>query len=680
MYAPYASNLQAITAGPQNEMWFTTDQPDVAKSTVLGDMLEYPTKPTLGYPTSMTAGPNHTLWVTMQYGSIGRVAPDGHLQDFPVAEKLGGPHSQPWAITNGPDNSLWFVTSGSTSHIVRSSMNGQMRGFALPSGARIQWLTLGSDGKLWFTDSGTNKVGNMDAAGAVREFSVPTANAGLSGICQGPDGKLWFLEQTANKVGNVTTTGSFQEYPIPTYESLATAIVAGPDGALWFTEYAGSKIGRITTSGTVAELTLKGEARWPFEIAIGSDKNVWFTEEESYGIIGRVELNPIKNSKPIYSEIALSLKAHPQLGEARKLPLSVTVYNMAHHLLTGHYPYPIHLTSSDSENARLSQTTVTDSTARLTVAFSGHYTPAYISANADGGGQVQIANVMASTPRFKRLPSAGEGLGVGPNRTLWACLLNGKIASYALSGTLHVYRATTSFKWSNCSIHLGPDGNMWFADNRNNRIGMITATGKVTFYALSNEASPYDLTLGSDGAFWFGESFETIGRITTAGGITLFTVASNPISIVSGPDGNLWYDTNDGIYKMTTAGKSTLVRGGYFDSGMWSADNELWFYDPTGLQLNEMSTGGRILHKYTIPNNCLPFDMTFGPQHSIWYVDPGNNCVARLSLSGKFIVVPTYAQRDNNGLISAIVVGQDGDLWFTESSTRGLGWVDPKTI
>jgi hypothetical protein len=64
----------------------------------------------------------------------------------------------------------------------------------------------------------------------------------------------------------------------------------------------------------------------------------------------------------------------------------------------------------------------------------------------------------------------------------------------------------------------------------------------------------------------------------------------------------------------------------------------------------------------------------------IWYVDLRHDCAARMTLSGKFYVVPTYSQKQNPGLITTIVVGKDDDLWFTETGKSGLGWIDPATM
>jgi virginiamycin B lyase len=678
IYSPSESNLEGITSGPSGHIWFTGDSL-VGQSSVTSDMTEF-LFPVYGNVTSIAAGPDKNLWTTLYPSAIGRMESNGHLTTFSLNSKLGIPSS----MTDGPSKALWFIANGTPNRIVRSSVTGEMKPYAVPAGSALQWLTLGGDGNLWFTDSGLNKVGRMTPSGEIKEYSVPTASAGVMGICQGPDQTLWFVEQSTNKIGSLTQSGSFREYAIPTASSGSVAIVAGPDGALWFTEEAVGQIGRITTSGSVIELKLSGESPRPYDITVGSDNNVWFTESQSYGIMGRVELHPVPHSKPVYSTISLSVgKSRPQLGVPAKLPLSISVQNLGGHVIKGHYPNTVFLTSSDPLQAALSQGSVDSSGVPVKVSFSGHYTDAVISANANGGGRVIPAAIVPSTPRNKKLPNPGTGLALGPNNTLWMCLLNGKIASYAQDGTIHTYRATTSFYEEGCSILEGPDGNLWFTDNDNDRIGRITPEGKVTFFPLNQYASPYSMALGSDGAFWFTEGITNeIGRLTTQGQLTTYKATNEPYSIVAGPDGNLWYNDEEGdIVRLTTDGKSRPIYHLYELGGTISAGyGDIWFYGAQNRQLYRMSTAGKILNKYTVPNNCLPFSIAFGPKQSLWYVDPGNDCLARMTLTGEFTVVPTYSQKDNPGLFTTILLGPSGDLWFTASGTSGLGWLYPNTM
>jgi|GEM_PF-1342094 len=681
LYTPFENNLQGITPGPQGRIWFTGDAPLVGKSSVKGDTLEFFIS-RYGNATSIAEGPDQNLWVTLYPGAIGRMSPDGHLTTFPLSHNLG---ISPFSITSGPDKALWFLAGASGDDIVRITVDGEMKAYRMKgASSRLQAITYGSDGNLWFTDSGTNKIGRISGNGVVKQFTVPTPNAGLSGICQGPDGKLWFLEQNANRVGSVTPSGLFKEYDIPTPASGPVGIVAGPDKALWFTEDPVGKIGRITTSGQIAELPLTGSYPRPYDIAVGSDKNVWFTESESAGILGRVDLHELPGSDPTYSEISLSLgNAHPELGVPKSFPLSFAVRDLKGHVIQGEYPNAIHLTSSDPKQAPLSETLLKSPESKTSVAFSGHYTRAVITANADGGGSVQTANVIPSAPREKELPDAGYGLAVGQNDTLWICLADGSIATYSRTGRVKVYKATSSFTEEGCSILEGPDGNVWFTDYSNNRIGKITPQGHVSFINLGSDASPYSMALGSDGAFWFTESFPSqIGRLTTDGQLTTFKARSTPYDIVAGPDGNLWYNAaDDSIYKLTTSGKTSQVRHVYrLGGGLWAEYQHIWLYDALNIQLDEMTTTGAIVRKYSITNYCLPFALTSGPQDSLWYVDSANDCVTRMTLSGKFTTVPTYSETSNPGLFTKIVAGPNNDFWFTETGINGLGWIDPTTM
>src|SRR4029453_17871808 len=69
-------------------------------------------------------------------------------------------------------------------------------------------------------------------------------------------------------------------------------------------------------------------------------------------------------------------------------------------------------------------------------------------------------------------------------------------------------------------ITAGPDGNMWFTEERMNQIGRIVpATGEITEFKLPDfffRRQPFEIASGPDGNLWFTEAFgNRIGRITT---------------------------------------------------------------------------------------------------------------------------------------------------------------------
>jgi virginiamycin B lyase len=96
------------------------------------------------------------------------------------------------------------------------------------------------------------------------------------------------------------------------------------------------------------------------------------------------------------------------------------------------------------------------------------------------------------------------------------------------------------------SIAPGPDGALWFTvENCSNapqcdptgQIGRITTAGSVTTFSVSE---PIYIAAGPDGALWFTQD-ASIGRITTAGVVTEYPAPSGslPTGIVDGPDGAL---------------------------------------------------------------------------------------------------------------------------------------------
>ena len=68
-------------------------------------------------------------------------------------------------------------------------------------------------------------------------------------------------------------------------------------------------------------------------------------------------------------------------------------------------------------------------------------------------------------------------------------------------------------------------------------------------------SQPVRIIVGPDGALWFTDNTNArIGRITTAGAITSFAVpaTSSGWGITVGPDGALWFTAKDQIGRMTT--------------------------------------------------------------------------------------------------------------------------------
>src|SRR5579862_3381133 len=103
---------------------------------------------------------------------------------------------------------------------------------------------------------------------------------------------------------------------------------------------------------------------------------------------------------------------------------------------------------------------------------------------------------------------------------------------------------SNGFTSSGYGISVGPDGNLWTAENGNNAIAKVTTDGSVTEYA--GFGTPTSIAAGIDGNLWYTQcGFYEIQEITTSGlglsGYHTPTLGSKPYRIVSGPDGALWF-------------------------------------------------------------------------------------------------------------------------------------------
>src|SRR5262249_30570820 len=167
--------------------------------------------------------------------------------------------NQPWRITVGPDNNLWF-TEKSAGKIAKITTGGTLTEYAVSA---APWdITSGPDGNLWFTEKSTpptpDKVGKSTTSGSITEYNLPGMSTNdPHGIASalGIDGNLWLAEYGADKIAKVTTSGSVTEYALAS-GSGPEEITAGPDGRLWFTEKGANKIGAIDTAGTITSYAL----------------------------------------------------------------------------------------------------------------------------------------------------------------------------------------------------------------------------------------------------------------------------------------------------------------------------------------------------------------------------------------------------------------------------------------
>lgn len=258
------------------------------------------------------------------------------------------------------------------------------------------------------------------------------------------------------------------------------------------------------------------------------------------------------------------------------------------------------------------------------------------------------------------------------------------------SGTILEYALPTANAGA-YGITQGPDGNIWFteANTGTNKVGKITPAGAITEYQLPTaNAFPSNIVSGPDGNLWYVDEAAHLGKVTTAGTITLYP-ATDPSAIAVGPDGNLWVTEFNGmkVDVYSTAGallhsyaSNTNPSNLQLEQITAGPDGNMWFDTFSGDNVVRMITGTGATTTYvyspTIQNTMR--GMAKGPDGNVWACAADSNLIARISPTG---VLTTFAIPSANAQPYGITAGSDGNLYFTEpgvnQTTNKIGRITP---
>ncbi len=265
---------------------------------------------------------------------------------------------------------------------------------------------------------------------------------------------------------------------------------------------------------------------------------------------------------------------------------------------------------------------------------------------------------------FDSSDGVAESITTGPDDNIWFdCGISATVGKMTTSGERSVYSISSlALEHWPIGIASGDDGNVWFLNLDGRQIAKVTTGGDFTFYSLSTVAgwssvATMDLTAGPDGNIWYcshNYSSGVVGKVTSSGSITDYTVDALPTEITSGSDGNLWFITSSNVIgKVTTSGGVTLYTD---DDGVSYADitsgsdGNLWFTCESSVEgrsgIGMITTSGAISH-YWLSNldDCQYTDITSGNDGNIWFTSYANKLIGKavissetLTASGKFLI------------------------------------------
>lgn len=137
-------------------------------------------------------------------------------------------------------------------------------------------------------------------------------------------------------------------------------------------------------------------------------------------------------------------------------------------------------------------------------------------------------------------------------------------------------------------VALGPDGNVWFTEFRENSVGRISPSGEIASFPLPPGSRPGNIVAGADGALWFAEATSDgamLGRLSTTGEFQQFPVGADKEqaigALASGPDGRLWFSLEAGaIHRMSPSGRLSRVQlpdATHANRIVPGRDGDLWY-------------------------------------------------------------------------------------------------------
>lgn len=218
-------------------------------------------------------------------------------------------------------------------------------------------------------------------------------------------------------------------------------------------------------------------------------------------------------------------------------------------------------------------------------------------------------------------------------------------------------------------IACDPQGSVWFSRG-DGAIGHINAAGDITSQpVLTADGSPYGLCLGPDQrSVWYTLiAADKIGRITADGRIDEFPIAGGgmPSLITAGPDGALWFTLNqaDAIGRITVDGDITIVplpTTGAAPVGIHAGQDALWFTEIGAGQLGRIAPGGQV-REFALPDRASrPHAIAGTADGGCWATLWATSAIVELDSNGEII---NQASFETGAEPHGLALAPDGSVW-----------------
>jgi len=661
--SPTPGFLSDIAAGPDGALWFTESAGKIGRITTAGTISEFQV-PSGGRPNQITKGPDGALWFTEFANLVGRITTNGAVTEFPVPSLGYGPQY----IGAGPDGALLFTQGNYQSDgiVGRITTSGVVTQYPVPTfGSVPQGIVQGPDGAIWFVESVAGKIGRAQ----LTTGNVTVTAAPLGRTFQ-VDGTSYTGSVSFNWSAGENHTIAATPSPQPGDSGVRYIFSGWSDG--------GAQSHSVVASGSIDTYTASFTPQYLLTTSVAPAGGGAVTASPSsgdgfYAPGTSVKVTAAANTGYQFENWSSDLfgAANPQsLTMDRPHAVQANFLGQSNTTSLSEYPGGVSggiTAGSDGalwfvEAQKIGRITTTG----IVTEFPGHGSAGGIVAGPDGalwfiedGGIGRITTAGVSSD-FSIPNGAGPGITTAPDGALWFTEQGAnKIGRITTSGAVSEFAIPTAGSQAS-AIVLGPDGAIWFTETSGNKIGRITTAGAITEYPIPTpNAFTRGIASGPDGALWFTETFVSkIGRLTTSGVFTEFNIPPSAggsfvpaVGIVAGPDSALWFSATGQVGRVTTAGEISLYPVASTAAGAITAgpDGALWFTEPGDRKIGRLTLPTATACTYSLPQGGQSFFA--GPANATANVRTAATCTWSVSNSVPWITITDPGSGRGNGTV-----------------------------
>ncbi len=288
-----------------------------------------------------------------------------------------------------------------------------------------------------------------------------------------------------------------------------------------------------------------------------------------------------------------------------------------------------------------------------------------------------------ATPSTESEPS---GVVVGPEGNIWFA----EGAQEKIGEINPVTHATSDFATPSSaqSVAVGPEGDLWFTEPIVSRIGEFNPVTHATsdFATPTPSGEPEGIAVGPEGNLWFAETgVSKIGEINPVthekSDFTAPTASSEPFDITVGPEGDLWFTelnaSRIGEINPVTHEKSdftTPTASGRPEGIVAGPEGNLWFTEFNASRIGEINPVTHAKSDFAAPTvSSRPGGITVGPEGNLWFTEEATGVGMIAEINPVTHATEDFPVPTSNGEPTAIAAGPDGNLWYAELAANRIG-------